>query len=101
MNASSTDTAFFTEPLSSRDPAIHGSSMAELGCQREEIELMASENIVSRAVLEAQGSVLTNKYAEGYPGRRYYGRCQFVDIRHKIIPYNNLAPRVALSADGK
>jgi glycine hydroxymethyltransferase len=52
----------------------------ELGRQRDEIELIASENIVSRAVLEAQGSVMTNKYAEGYPGRRYYGGCQFVDI---------------------
>ena len=56
----------------------------ELGRQRDEIELIASENIVSRAVLEAQGSVLTNKYAEGYPGRRYYGGCQFVDIAENI-----------------
>src|SRR5207302_7008634 len=52
----------------------------ELGRQRDEVELIASENIVSRAVLEAQGSVLTNKYAEGYPGRRYYGGCQYVDV---------------------
>ena len=56
----------------------------ELGRQRDEIELIASENIVSRAVLEAQGSVLTNKYAEGYPGRRYYGGCQFVDIAETL-----------------
>ena len=56
----------------------------ELGRQRHEIELIASENIVSRAVLEAQGSVLTNKYAEGYPGRRYYGGCQFVDIAESL-----------------
>ena len=52
----------------------------ELGRQRDEIELIASENIVSRAVLEAQGSIMTNKYAEGYPGKRYYGGCQYVDI---------------------
>ncbi|MEF9604550.1 serine hydroxymethyltransferase, partial [Paracoccus sp. PXZ] len=62
------------------DPAIFGAIRQELGRQREEIELIASENIVSRAVLEAQGSVLTNKYAEGYPGKRYYGGCQYVDI---------------------
>ncbi len=74
------DTGFFTEALSSRDPAIFGAIRQELGRQREEIELIASENIVSRAVLEAQGSVLTNKYAEGYPGKRYYGGCQYVDI---------------------
>ena len=59
-------------------------SASELGRQRDEIELIASENIVSRAVLEAQGSVLTNKYAEGYPGRRYYGGCQFVDIAEQL-----------------
>ena len=74
------DTGFFTEALSSRDPAIFGAIRQELGRQPEEIELIASENIVSRAVLEAQGSVLTNKYAEGYPGKRYYGGCQYVDI---------------------
>src|ERR687897_377356 len=56
----------------------------ELGRQRDEVELIASENIVSRAVLEAQGSVLTNKYAEGLPGRRYYGGCQFVDIAEQV-----------------
>ena len=71
---------FFTETLDSRDPAIFGAIRQELGRQREEIELIASENIVSKAVLEAQGSVLTNKYAEGYPGKRYYGGCQYVDI---------------------
>ena len=73
-------TGFFTEPLDSRDPAIFGAIRQELGRQRDEIELIASENIVSKAVLEAQGSVLTNKYAEGYPGKRYYGGCQYVDI---------------------
>ncbi|WP_062560432.1 serine hydroxymethyltransferase [Paracoccus aminovorans] len=75
-----TDTGFFTETLDSRDPAIFGAIRQELGRQRDEIELIASENIVSKAVLEAQGSVLTNKYAEGYPGKRYYGGCQYVDI---------------------
>jgi glycine hydroxymethyltransferase len=75
-----TDTGFFTETLDSRDPEIFGAIRKELGRQRDEIELIASENIVSKAVLEAQGSVLTNKYAEGYPGKRYYGGCQFVDI---------------------
>ncbi|WP_323718601.1 serine hydroxymethyltransferase [Paracoccus aminovorans] len=73
-------TGFFTEALDSRDPDIFGAIRQELGRQREEIELIASENIVSKAVLEAQGSVLTNKYAEGYPGKRYYGGCQYVDI---------------------
>ncbi len=70
----------FTATLSESDPEIARAIANELGRQRDEIELIASENIVSRAVLEAQGSVLTNKYAEGYPGRRYYGGCQFVDI---------------------
>ena len=71
---------FFTQDLSDRDPAIARAIGQELGRQRDEIELIASENIVSRAVLQAQGSVLTNKYAEGYPGKRYYGGCQYVDI---------------------
>jgi glycine hydroxymethyltransferase len=75
---------FFTEPLASRDPELFGSITAELGRQRHEIELIASENIVSRAVMEAQGSVMTNKYAEGYPGRRYYGGCQFVDVAENL-----------------
>jgi len=70
----------FTEPLSARDPEVAAAIDSEVGRQRDEIELIASENIVSRAVLEAQGSVLTNKYAEGLPGRRYYGGCQFVDV---------------------
>ncbi|WP_018001671.1 serine hydroxymethyltransferase [Paracoccus sp. N5] len=75
---------FFTEPLSTRDPAVFGAIRQELGRQRDEIELIASENIVSKAVLEAQGSVLTNKYAEGYPGKRYYGGCQYVDIVEEL-----------------
>ncbi|KAF0115210.1 MAG: glycine hydroxymethyltransferase [Rhodobacteraceae bacterium] len=84
MNASHRDTGFFTEPLSSRDPELFGAVTQELGRQRHEIELIASENIVSRAVMEAQGSVMTNKYAEGYPGKRYYGGCQYVDIAENL-----------------
>lgn len=75
---------FFTAPLAETDPEITAAVNAELGRQRDEIELIASENIVSRAVLEAQGSVLTNKYAEGYPGKRYYGGCQFVDVAENL-----------------
>jgi glycine hydroxymethyltransferase len=76
--------AFFTAPLEEADPEIAETIRLELARQRDEIELIASENIVSRAVLEAQGSVLTNKYAEGYPGRRYYGGCQFVDVAEQL-----------------
>ncbi|MEM6464314.1 MAG: serine hydroxymethyltransferase [Pseudomonadota bacterium] len=72
--------SFFSGSLADADPEIFGAVQKELGRQRNEIELIASENIVSRAVLEAQGSIMTNKYAEGYPGRRYYGGCQYVDI---------------------
>lgn len=79
-----TDTGFFTEKLASRDPAIWDAMQRELGRQRKEIELIASENIVSAAVMEAQGGVMTNKYAEGYPGRRYYGGCQYVDIAENL-----------------
>ena len=84
-SASSTRTgsapdSFFTAPLTEADPDIAAAIRGELGRQRHEIELIASENIVSRAVLEAQGSVLTNKYAEGYPGNRYYGGCEWVDV---------------------
>ena len=71
---------FFTSTLAEADPEIAGSIADELGRQQHKIELIASENIVSRAVLEAQGSVLTNKYAEGYPGKRYYGGCEYVDV---------------------
>ncbi|MBL4811982.1 MAG: serine hydroxymethyltransferase [Rhodobacteraceae bacterium] len=78
------DPGFFTQSIAERDPALNDTIVAELGRQREEIELIASENIVSLAVLEAQGSVLTNKYAEGYPGRRYYGGCQFVDVAETL-----------------
>ena len=71
---------FFAAPLAGTDPEIADAVAHEFARQRDEIELIASENIVSRAVLEAQGSVLTNKYAEGLPGRRYYGGCRFVDV---------------------
>ncbi|WP_372604634.1 serine hydroxymethyltransferase [Actibacterium sp.] len=84
MNATHRDAGFFTESLATRDPEIAKAIGLELGRQRDEIELIASENIVSRAVMEAQGSVMTNKYAEGYPGRRYYGGCQFVDIAEEL-----------------
>ncbi|MCZ4259997.1 serine hydroxymethyltransferase [Limimaricola sp. G21655-S1] len=84
MNASTRDDGFFTEKLATRDPEIAKAITDELGRQRHEIELIASENIVSAAVLEAQGSVLTNKYAEGYPGRRYYGGCQFADVAENL-----------------
>jgi glycine hydroxymethyltransferase len=72
------------QPLAATDPGVADAIARELDRQQNDIELIASENIVSRAVLEAQGSVLTNKYAEGYPGRRYYGGCQFVDIAEEL-----------------
>src|ERR1700683_2735097 len=75
---------FFSALLGESDPEIAKAIDGELNRQRHEIELIASENIVSRAVLEAQGSVLTNKYAEGLPGKRYYGGCQFVDIAERL-----------------
>ncbi len=80
----SAESGFFTRPLAETDSELFGAIRSELGRQRDEIELIASENIVSRAVLEAQGSVLTNKYAEGYPGRRYYGGCQYVDVAETL-----------------
>jgi glycine hydroxymethyltransferase len=79
-----TDEDFFSATLSESDPEIAEAIKLELSRQRDDIELIASENIVSRAVLEAQGSVLTNKYAEGLPGKRYYGGCQFVDIAERL-----------------
>ncbi len=79
-----TANSFFQRSLADSDPAIAKAIEGELGRQRHEVELIASENIVSRAVLEAQGSVLTNKYAEGYPGRRYYGGCAFADIAEDL-----------------
>ncbi|ANT62037.1 MULTISPECIES: serine hydroxymethyltransferase [unclassified Salipiger] len=84
MTAAPNDTGFFTEELSSRDPELFAAITGELGRQRDEIELIASENIVSHAVMQAQGSVLTNKYAEGYPGKRYYGGCDWVDVAENL-----------------
>ena len=79
-----TDAGFFTESLETRDPDLFAAIRSELGRQRHEIELIASENIVSKAVMEAQGSVMTNKYAEGYAGKRYYGGCDYVDIAENL-----------------
>ena len=76
--------ALFSAGLAEVDPEIAEAIELELGRQRDEIELIASENIVSRAVIEAQGSVLTNKYAEGLPCKRYYGGCQFFDIAERL-----------------
>lgn len=78
------NSGFFSRGLASADPEIARAIEEELTRQREKIELIASENIVSKAVLEAQGSVLTNKYAEGYPGRRYYGGCEYVDVAEEL-----------------
>jgi len=75
---------YFTQGLEAADPDVFSSIQDELNRQRDKIELIASENIVSKAVLEAQGSVLTNKYAEGYPGKRYYGGCEYVDVAEQI-----------------
>src|ERR1700733_14823705 len=82
--ASVTEEDFFSASVAQSDPEIADAIKLELGRQRDEIELIASENIVSRAVLEAQGSVLTNKYAEGLPGKRYYGGCQYVDVAERL-----------------
>ncbi|WP_299472321.1 serine hydroxymethyltransferase [uncultured Roseibium sp.] len=79
-----THSGFFTSSLAEVDADIFGTVQQELGRQQHEIELIASENIVSRAVLEAQGSIFTNKYAEGYPGKRYYGGCEFADIAETL-----------------
>ena len=75
---------FFESPLSETDPELYAAERAELARQQDKIELIASENIVSRAVLEAQGGIMTNKYAEGYPGRRYYGGCEHVDVAESL-----------------
>ena len=83
-DSASLASTLFSASLAESDPEVNAAIGQELGRQRDEIELIASENIVSRAVLEAQGSVLTNKYAEGYPGRRYYGGCQYVDIAEDL-----------------
>ncbi|MGH6932519.1 MAG: serine hydroxymethyltransferase [Dongiaceae bacterium] len=77
-------TGFFSAQLSDVDPELHHSIVDELHRQQDQIEMIASENIVSRAVLEAQGSMLTNKYAEGYPSKRYYGGCEAVDVAESL-----------------
>ena len=85
MNATTTiRPAFFGADLTKADPAIAEAIAHELQRQQNQIELIASENIVSKAVLEAQGSILTNKYAEGYPGKRYYGGCEYVDVIEQL-----------------
>ena len=84
METASHAPGFFTQSLQDSDPDVFGSVTGELGRQREEIELIASENIASVAVMEAQGCVMTNKYAEGYVGRRYYGGCQFDDVAETL-----------------
>jgi len=101
----------FSVTLAESDPEIAEAIRLELGRQRDEIELIASENIVSRAVLEAQGSVLTNKYAEGLPGKRYYGGCQFVDFAERLAiervtklfgcRYANVQPHSGASANAE
>jgi len=85
-NSNQTDfhKSFFGQDLAESDPALWASMQDELKRQQQEIELIASENIVSKAVIQAQGSVLTNKYAEGYPGKRYYGGCHYVDVAENL-----------------
>ncbi|WP_416445368.1 serine hydroxymethyltransferase [Leucobacter sp. HNU] len=105
----SNQSAFFNEPLEVVDPEIAEVLKNELGRQRGTLEMIASENFVPRAVLESQGSVLTNKYAEGYPGRRYYGGCEFVDIAEELArerakslfgaKYANVQPHSGASAN--
>ncbi len=101
---------FFGESLADKDPEVFRSIRDELSRQQNQIELIASENIVSRAVMEAQGSVMTNKYAEGYPGRRYYGGCEYVDVAEALAierarklfgcEYANVQPHSGAQANG-
>lgn len=110
MTSSTDMTDFFNASLESSDPEVLNSITLEMGRQQEHIELIASENIVSRAVMEAQGSVMTNKYAEGYPGRRYYGGCEYVDIAESLAierakklfnaAYVNVQPHSGAQANG-
>jgi glycine hydroxymethyltransferase len=102
--------AFFTADVEQSDPALFAALEDELGRQRSQIELIASENIVSKAVLQAMGSVLTNKYAEGYPGRCYYGGCEFVDVAEQLAidrakelfgcSFANVQPHAGAQANG-
>ncbi|MEC8275331.1 MAG: serine hydroxymethyltransferase, partial [Pseudomonadota bacterium] len=101
---------FWSASVGDTDPALAASLSQEMTRQQTQIELIASENIVSRAVLEAQGSVLTNKYAEGYAGRRYYGGCEYVDIAEELAverakalygaDYVNVQPHSGAQANG-
>ena len=101
---------FFEKSLSKSDPDLFKAINDELIRQQNHIELIASENIVSQAVLEAQGSVLTNKYAEGYPGKRYYGGCEHVDLSENLAiervkklfncKYANVQPHSGAQANG-
>ena len=101
---------FFTQTLAERDAPVRSALLKELERQQSQVELIASENIVSRAVLEAQGSVLTNKYAEGYPGKRYYGGCEFADQIESLAidrikqlfnaAYANVQPHSGAQANG-
>ena len=101
---------YFDKDLSLRDPDLYNSIKLELQRQQQHIELIASENIVSKAVLDAQGSILTNKYAEGYPGKRYYGGCEFVDKAEELAlervkklfncKYANVQPHSGAQANG-
>ncbi len=101
---------FFSETVEERDPELFKSIADELKRQQSQIELIASENIVSRAVMDAQGGVMTNKYAEGYPGRRYYGGCEFVDVAESLAierakqlfdcKYVNVQPHSGAQANG-
>jgi len=101
---------FFNRSLKQSDPDLHLSITKELERQKTHLELIASENIVSQAVLDAQGSVLTNKYAEGYPGKRYYGGCEFVDIAEDLaiqrakklfnVNFANVQPHSGAQANG-
>lgn len=107
--AADSDRAAFNAPLSEVDPEIAAVLQNELGRQRDTLEMIASENFVPRAVLESQGSVLTNKYAEGYPGKRYYGGCEFVDVAEQLAidrakalfgaAYANVQPHSGASAN--
>ena len=105
-----TESDFFLKSLKDSDPEIYSSIEEELDRQKNHLELIASENIASKAVIEAQGSVLTNKYAEGYPGKRYYGGCEFVDKSENLaiervtklfdVKYANVQPHSGAQANG-
>ena len=105
-----TETYFFEQSLQDSDPEIFSSIDEELNRQRNHLELIASENIASKAVIEAQGTVLTNKYAEGYPGKRYYGGCEFVDKSENLaieratqlfdVKFANVQPHSGAQANG-